>query len=211
MKKLNLLIIAILLSGASFAQVQIAPFVGYMFGGSIDYYEGRLKVYDDMNYGASLIVPIQGIMSVELNYTRMDTRARFTAYRPGWSDVDISNVGVNYIQIGSLKTLDVNNDMIEPFGNLALGVAWTTASEPGLDINTVTKFAVSGGLGVKIFFTERVGIILRGRLMMPLNFSGVGFYAGIGGGGTSGGLSLNSWAPLVQGDFNGGLIFRLGN
>ncbi len=41
-------------------------------------------------------------------------------------------------------------------------------------------------------------------------FGGVGGYVGIGGGGTSGGLTLNSYATIVQGDFNGGLVFSLG-
>jgi hypothetical protein len=141
----------------------------------------------------------------------MDTHAKFTAYRAGWSDVTISKLAVNYIQVGTLKTLNVNNDMVRPFGNFSMGVGWSSASEPGLDIKNVVRFSITAGLGVKVFFTERVGIILRGRLMMPLNFSGVGFYYGIGGGGSGGGLSLNSYAPMIQGDFNGGLIFRLGN
>jgi hypothetical protein len=49
--------------------------------------------------------------------------------------------------------------------------------------------------------------MLRGRFMMPMFFGGIGFYAGTGGSG----LSLNSYAGIVQGDFNGGLIFKLGN
>ncbi|NOY50098.1 MAG: hypothetical protein GXO88_06010 [Chlorobi bacterium] len=211
MKKSRLLFLALLLSSASFAQVEVAPFVGYMFGGGIDYYEGRFKIYDNMNYGASLIVPVREIVDFELNYTRMDTHAKFTAYRAGWSDVTISNLAVNYIQVGALKALSMNNDMVRPFGNFSMGVGWSSASEPGLDIKDVVRFSITAGLGVKIFFTERVGIILRGRLLMPLNFSGVGFYYGIGGGGSGGGLSLNTYAPMIQGDFNGGLIFRLGN
>ncbi len=58
--------------------------------------------------------------------------------------------------------------------------------------------------------SDRVGIMARGRLMLPMVFGGVGGYVGIGSGGTSGGLTLNSYAAIAQGDFNGGLIFRLG-
>jgi hypothetical protein len=43
--------------------------------------------------------------------------------------------------------------------------------------------------------------------MLPMFFGGVGFYFGTGGSG----LSLNSYSAIVQGDFNGGLIFKLGN
>ena len=63
------------------------------------------------------------------------------------------------------------------------------------------------GLGVKIMFSERVGIMLRGRLMMPMNFAGTSFYIGTGGSG----LSVNSYVSPLQGDFNGGLIIKLGN
>jgi len=59
--------------------------------------------------------------------------------------------------------------------------------------------------------TDRVGVILRGRLMMPMVFAGVGGYYGIGGGGSSSGLYVNSYAAIVQGDFSGGLYFKIGN
>ncbi len=55
-------------------------------------------------------------------------------------------------------------------------------------------------------FSERIGIMLRGRLMMPMAFAGTSLYVGAGGGG----VSLNSWVAPLQGDFNGGLIIKLG-
>ena len=48
--------------------------------------------------------------------------------------------------------------------------------------------------------------MLRGRLLMPMNFAGVGFYAGTGGSG----LTMNSYVTPLQGDFNGGLIIKVG-
>lgn len=51
----------------------------------------------------------------------------------------------------------------------------------------------------------------RGRLMMPMYIGGVGGYCGIGTGGAGCGLSLNGYASLFQGDFNGGLIIKFGN
>lgn len=205
MKKIKLLIIASILSISSFAQVEVAPFVGYMFGGSIDYYEGYFKIYDDMDYGVSLIVPVREIMDVEINYTRMDSHAKFTAYRPGFNDFTIDNLSVNYFQVGVLKALNMNNDKVRPFGSFSLGATWFDPS--GSSVSDVWKFSITAGLGVKVYFTERVGLILRGRLMLPMNFAGVGFYAGSGGGG----LSLNGYAPMVQGDFSVGLLFKLGN
>jgi hypothetical protein len=62
------------------------------------------------------------------------------------------------------------------------------------------------GLGIKYFFSDKVGIRLQGAFMMPMYFSGVGFYFGSGGSG----LTTYSAVPMLQGNFNGGLIFRFG-
>jgi hypothetical protein len=211
MRRLNLLILTVFISISSFAQVEIAPFVGYMFGSGVDYYEGRLKIYDGMNYGGSLIIPVREIIDVEVNYSRLDSRAKFTAYRPGYNDATIDRLSTNYFQIGVLKAISVDNDKIRPFGSFSLGATMFHSGDTDKDVTDVWRFSMTAGLGVKIFITERVGIMLRGRLMMPMNFAGVGFYYGIGGGGSGGGLSLNSYAAMAQGDFNAGLIFKLGN
>ena len=76
-------------------------------------------------------------------------------------------------------------------------------------ISDVWRFSVGMGLGVKVFFTDRIGIRLSGNMYMPLYFNGVGAYVGVGSGGTSSGLSINSTAVIIQGDFSGGLIFVL--
>ena len=82
MKKIKLLLIAVLFPFFTFAQgggVEIVPFVGYMFGGSVNFYEGKLDITDGMDYGLSLIVPIRDVLDVEINYTGMSSEARFTA------------------------------------------------------------------------------------------------------------------------------------
>lgn len=201
MKKLQILFIALALSASSFAQVEIAPFVGYMFGGSVNFYEGKYKVSDGMDYGISLIVPVQTIMDVEINYTRMDSEGRFIA-NAGFSDIR-TDMSTNYFQVGVLKALSLSNPNIKPFGSFSAGVTWFDMA----DYDNRVLFSITAGLGAKIMFTERIGIILRGRLMLPMFFGGVGFYAGTGGSG----LTLNSYAALIQGDFSGGLIFKLGN
>jgi len=204
MKKLNLLFIALVLSVSSIAQVEIVPFVGYMFGGSMNFYEGKYKIADGMDYGVSLIIPVREVMDVEINYTRMDSEGRFTAYAgyPGFSDKQ-TDMATNYFQIGTLKAISISNPNVTPFGSFSLGVTWFDMA----DYENRVLFSITAGLGVKVMLTERVGIMVRGRLMLPMFFGGVGFYAGGGGSG----LSLNSYAALIQGDFNAGLVFKLGN
>ncbi len=204
-------IVAVLLLAPLFinAQIEIAPSAGFMFGGRVNYYQGELKISDNMDYGVSLIVPdINWGTDLEINYTRMDSEARFRANSnyPNYDDANF-NISVNYIQVGALKTLG-GDDKFKPFGSFSLGA--TVFSPKNKDIDDVWRFSITLGLGAKYWITDRVGIIVRGRLMLPMVFGGVGGYVGIGGGGTSGGLSLNSYATIVQGDFNGGLVFSLG-
>jgi len=47
---------------------------------------------------------------------------------------------------------------------------------------------------MKIYINDRIGVRLQGRMLMPMYFAGIGFYAGIGTGGTSSGLSLNGYS-----------------
>ena len=191
------------------AQVEIAPSMGFMFGGRLNYYQGEVKINDNMDYGVSVIVPdVSFATDLEINYTRMDSHLYFTPYNnfPDYDAADF-DVSVNYIQVGALKNFG-GDDMVKPFGSFSLGT--TIFSDKTNTISDVWRFSITLGLGTKIMFTDNVGIILRGRLMMPMVFAGVGGYYGIGGGGSSGGLYVNSYAAIVQGDFSGGLIFVLG-
>ena len=185
--------------------LEIVPFAGYMFGGSIKYTQGTLDVKDGMNYGVSLLVPVQSLVDVEINYTRMDSRATFRSYSgyPLYPDQDVNNLTTNYFQIGGLSKFYSANTMVSPFGSFSLGATWF--SSPDLT-DDAWRFSITLGLGVKMMLSDRIGIMLRGRLMMPMSFAGVGFYAGTGGSG----LSMNSYVAPLQGDFNGGLIIKLG-
>ncbi len=191
------------------AQVEIAPSAGFMFGGRLNYYQGELKFNNNMNYGVSVIVPdINFDTDLEISYVRMDTRMYFRAYNnfPGYNDADYG-VSVNYIQIGAIKPFG-GDETFKPFGSFSAGA---TIFSPKNDLANVWQFSVTLGLGAKIALTDSFGVILRGRLMIPMVFAGVGGYYGIGSGGSGGGLTVNSYASIIQGDFSGGLYFSLGN
>ncbi len=209
MKKIKTIIsILLLLPLFGIGQIEIAPAAGYMFGGRVNYYQGELKIKDNVNYGVSLIVPdVSWDTDLEINYTRMDTDVQFRASLnyPDYKDADFK-ASVNYIQIGAMKTLG-GDENFKPFGSFSLG---TTVFSPKNELSNVWRFSIVLGLGAKYWISERVGIIVRGRLMLPMIFGGIGGYYGIGSGGSGGGLTLNSYTTIVQGDFNGGLVFSLG-
>jgi len=214
MKKIKLLFITLLFPALMFSQggVEIVPFAGYMFGGSIKYYEGKLNIQNGLDYGMSVLVPIQSLVDLEINYTRMDkVKATFDPYNgyPAYS-YDEFDVVTNYFQIGGISKFYNSSSVAQPFASLSLGATWFDPSANENSVYTsysdVWRFSVIVGLGVKIMVSEHVGIMLRGRLMMPMTFAGTSFYAGTGGSG----VSLNSWVAPLQGDFNGGLIIKLG-
>jgi len=206
MKKIKLLLLTIIFPVFLFSQisgVELVPFVGYQFGGKIKFYEGEMKIDNGMNYGASLLVPIEKIMDLEINYTRMESNASFKHYAgfPAYKD-EQTDMATNYIQVGAIKKMLQPGSKLQPFGSFSLGAAWANSD----DFGDVWRFAISAGLGVKVMLSDRIGIIARGRLLMPMTFGSAGFYLGTGGSG----LSVNSWIAPFQGDFNGGLIFKLG-
>ncbi len=120
MKKLKLLILIALFPTLLFSQgVEIVPFAGYMFGGNIKFVQGKLDVKDGMDYGVSILVPVQALVDVEINYTRMDSKATFRSYSgyPLYPDQDINNLATNYFQIGGISKFYSSNSQVSPFGN----------------------------------------------------------------------------------------------
>ena len=207
MKKIKLLLVAIIFPAMLFSQggVEIVPFAGYMFGGSVNYYEGKLKIDNGVNYGVSVLVPVHQLLDIEINYTRMDSKASFSKYAgyPLLEDKE-TTMATNYIQIGGISKFYSQNTKVTPFGSLSIGATWFSPTDGSFQ--DVWRFSAALGLGVKIMFSDRIGIMLRGRLLMPMYFGGVGVYAGTGGSG----VSVNSVVAPLQGDFNGGLIIKIG-
>lgn len=224
MKKIKLLLLTAFFPAFIFAQggVEIVPFAGYMFGGSVKYsyyyggynYSPKLDLKDGLNYGLSVLVPVQSLVDVELNWTRMD-KVKTILTTGGYSGTEFSEdelyVSSNYFQIGGIsKFYNNNNTALQPFGSFSLGATWfdtsPTSESDYSSYDDVWKFSIALGLGLKIMFSERVGIMLRGRLLMPMTFSGGSFYVGTGGSG----MAMGSWVSPLQGDFNGGLIIKVG-
>lgn len=188
-------------------KVELTPFGGYLLGGSIKFYEGKFKIEDNACYGGMLAVQVHSGAFVEFSYTGMTTQGEWQPY----SDYSLEHPGqtvdmtVNHLQIGSVNELPLDNEAIRPYGTFTLGTTWFNFKEE--DSNDEWLFSVAIGLGLKYFFNERIGIRIQSRLLLPIVYNGGGFYIGTGGSG----MYISSTAPIVQGDFTGGLIIALGN
>ena len=110
------------------------------------------------------------------------------------------------MQLGVLK--EFKTEVVRPFALGSFGAAWANLKDDG--VNDIWRFSIALGGGAKFILSNRIGLRLQGRLLIPMYFYGGGFYLGIGGGGPNGGVSLSSTSRVIQGDFSAGVIVRLG-
>lgn len=206
----TLAVLAFLVPADTIAQgkIELTPFGGFMFGGKMRFYEGDFKIQDNANYGLVMDVELAKDTKLELMWAHMNTTGQFNGkYGYDFLTTDPFNLGVGYIQIGSVR--EINYDNIRPFGAFTLGTTYflPSGNSSSVQYDDTWKFSVTLGGGAKIWLTDRVGIRLQGRLMLPMFWGGAGFTVGTGGAGFTVGASTS----MVQGDFTGGLIIALGD
>lgn len=204
MKKF-LFILTLIFGLNSFGQaIEISPTVSYLFGGRINFYEGDLKIVDKGAYGLNVAYDIGYGGGVEFSWIGTNTTAHFTTTRGTYDNISF-RMGVNHLQIGTYK--DFGGDKLKGFANLSIG---TTIFQPKeFNIKDKWSFTASLALGMKWFPLKFLGIKLFGRLLLPMEFNGAGFYCGIGTGGANCGVGVSSYAILVQGDLGGSIVFRI--
>lgn len=186
--------------------IEITPFIGYQLSGSVPMTEGEFDVKDSEDYGLTVNIPLpmkQG-MQLELLYLRMDTEARFdTYYYNSLTESQTFDMIVEYFQIGGVNVIERPGAKVKPFGALTLGASHFNPN--GSTIEDEWFFSATLGAGVKIFPSEKIGIRLQGRLLMPFSFGSAGLWCGTGG--CSAGVGTTS--VFLSGDFTAGLIILL--
>ena len=184
-----------LLLGAAPARaqsVQITPFVGYAFGGSVrDTVLDESRSFDAaLDYGGTLSFPISESWRFELLYSRQETKLASGLGPP--FDVTIERY------LGGFQE-EKGEGNVRWFGTVWFGA---TRFVPGLGgFDSETKFGAGVGLGVKTFPAKNVGLRLEAR----------GFYTlvkGEGGAFCANGTCLFAFSGtgLWQGDVSAGLI-----
>ena len=185
-----------LLLGANQARaqsVQITPFVGYAFGGSVrDTVLDESRSFDAaLDYGGTLNFAISESWRFELLYSRQETKISGNGLSPSF-DVTIERYLAGFQE-------EKGEGNIRYFGTFWLGA---TRFVPGLaGYDAETRFGGGVGLGVKTFPVKNVG----------LRFEARGFYTlvkGEGGAFCANGACLFAFSGtgLWQGDVSAGLI-----
>ncbi len=176
-------------------QIEIAPFAGYRFGGSLEntVTGDRYNLAADLAYGGVLEVRLSGVNRLTVLYSRQET------------EVDTLGGGIpvtlQYIQVGGTRDM-TRSGAARPFVTGALGVG--IADAPGSAVGTQTKFGLSAILGVKTPSTARV--VVRAEARGYLTFVGEQAAAGTCGGG--GCQIAFATGTLLQGEVALGLGFR---
>ncbi len=142
---------------------ELTPTFSYNFGGTIaaeDSYlsDFDLQADDSESYGVTFGIPLSPWAQIELLASRQQTelvydRALFGGSR-GVADFDVT-----YYHVGGL--FQWGNGQIHPFLVASLGVANLNPDISGG--RAENKFSGSLGGGVKIFFTDNIGLRLEGR------------------------------------------------
>ncbi len=210
MTKKYIIALFLFVTTISFSQkaFEISPSAGYMVSGRVQFVEGIFDIKDAPSFGVSASIKSNSHMGVELDYTWASaTDAHFRSSIPLLIKDFDTKINIHHISINSISYL-TSHETIQPFFNIGLGLAIFDIKDSGK--SDPVKFSLNMGLGLKYFINDRIGIKLQARIIAPLLLEGVGFYGSVGSGGSSSGLSLNTSIPILEGDFRGGLIIRLG-
>lgn len=180
--------------------IELSVWSGYMFGGKYDRYGYYYNIEDGQDWGGALSVEFASDFFGEFSYNFMGTTADYRNNNIVASPLKTEDININYFQLGSQRIFG-RNEQVQPFVLLSLGMTYFNRQFN----EDIYAFSGTFGAGVKIFLTDHIGIRLQGRFMVPMYFGGIGFSVGTGG--ASGGAYWGAYA--LQGDFSGGLIFRL--
>jgi len=195
--------IAILFGSEALAQTEIFGFAGYMTYSSVAVREGDLQFEDGPNYGFGLDIGIQRGVFVELNYTHQQTSVRLKRFN-GFNE-DLFDMNTHYFQIGAqYEFRKSKKQKAFPYTLATLGATLFDAKDPSL--SDEWRFSVAFGVGGKFYLSDKIGLRLQTRLLMPLVLSGGGMWCG-----TSGcSAGVGAWTVVVQFDFTVGVFIRLG-
>jgi hypothetical protein len=208
MKKILILIIAGLLSFSikSFSQdMEVGGSIGYMMSGGLNLIEGDADITNNISYGGFTHFIVTDDVAVEILYLRKDTKVNYSNFLLNIKDS--YGLSVEYYHVGGVKTFG-ESDIIRPFASFSMGLTrYHLKEKVGIvSYDDAFRYSIAPSLGLKYYLSDRLGLKVQARLLMPLSFNGYGLYWSTSGG-TSTAFSLT--VPVWQGDFSGGIFLRL--
>jgi len=183
-------------------KLEFSATAGYQFGGSLhDPVYGKVKFNDSDAYSFSLSAPIPIKWNSRIEFAFMNQNTSVSFRNPSTREYETRDIAVRYYQMGIIKEFPMGN--LLPFAAFSLGALQVDPVDN--HISNEWAFAVNMGAGAKYYFNDMIGLKIEGKLLAPIQFSGL--YLNIGTGGPSSGVSAGSYT--LQGYFGGGLVVNL--
>jgi len=197
------LLALVIFSSDVFAQVEIFGFGGYEVASDVQVTQGQLNIYSNPNYGAGISFEVERGVQTEVFWIGQQTPMELKRYN-GLTE-PLFDVGIHYFQVGAIYEFrQTKAQKAFPFTSFSLGA--TLFSPIDSEYSEEWRFSITFGGGGKFYLSDKVGIRLQARMLIPLNFSGAGMWCGSCGCS----VGVGSWATLLQADFTGGIFVRLG-
>jgi hypothetical protein len=192
-------------------KIRLNGYALYAFDDAVDSYYSTTSYFNTtirggLVWGAGLEFMVRPEQyGVELLYMRQDTKAPTSYYYQGDKNGDF-DVAINWILLSFNRYQKFDNEKIEGYGGLGLGVAIFDVTAFDGRTDNSTKFGWSLKLGVNIYASEKFGIKLQTGLMSAVQSVGGTLYFGTGGGGAG----VGTYSSMLQFQIGGGLVFPLG-
>ena len=204
-KSISTLVIVLLLSAISFQtkaqeKAQIFGLAGYQLNGDVTVAAGELSFDDGFSYGFGFDIPVDRYMQAEISWSMGSSNVSLDQYLG--SNVPLTDLNIHTFQAGALVEPN-KGKKVSPFGLFSLGA--TLFSPTDAKYSEEWRFSIALGGGVKVYLSDKVGLRFQGRLMIPMVFEGTSVYFGTGGGG----IAVGAYTAFVEGDFSGGIFYRL--
>jgi opacity protein-like surface antigen len=137
-------------------EFEITPFIGYQFGGDVStFYQNQyqdVSIDSSENFGLMLNLGLSEMIQLELLYNTQDTTANAQRFD------DSLGLNIDYWQLSMLWGFSPESQ-INPYVVFGIGGTWLRPD--GFD--STSKFSGNIGGGVKIFFSDSIGVRLEGR------------------------------------------------
>jgi opacity protein-like surface antigen len=142
---------------------ELTPQLGYHWGGTLSgddnaLFDTDLDVDEGSAFGITFDIPLSSNFQLELLASRQATELEFDSGLFG-GDEEVADIDISYLHAGMLW--QGGNGQVNPFFVLSAGVTQLDPDVPGA--GDESRFSLSLGGGVKVFFNEHVGLRFEGR------------------------------------------------
>jgi len=191
---------SILLYSTVYSQVELNLQGGYLLLSNIPTNKGDIIMKDNPDYGLGLKINIDKELSAEVSWSMQNSSGDLRTFKG--ERIFLSDATIHHFLAGAVY--ETMYGKIRPIGLVSAGV--TLLHPTNNKFENAVRFTIALGVGGKFYLSDRFGLRLQARLILPMQFTEGGFWCGTGGCGTY----VGSWTQFIQGDFSGGIFVRLG-